>query len=62
MMFSDAGQCGGAQLIARLAQDEEQAEALAALEAIKWAKASVVDKLHLRKEGHIVLPEKHMKG
>ncbi|XP_026417342.1 uncharacterized protein LOC113312820 [Papaver somniferum] len=47
MLFSDAGHCGGAQSISGIAQEEEHAEALAALEAIKRAKASVVDKLHL---------------
>ncbi|XP_026395577.1 uncharacterized protein LOC113289986 [Papaver somniferum] len=45
--FNDAGNCRRAQSIHGIANDEEQAEALAALEAIKWAKAEAVQNLHL---------------
>ncbi|RZC50485.1 hypothetical protein C5167_018906 [Papaver somniferum] len=45
--FNDAGIRRGAQSIHGIANDEEQAEALAALAAIKWAKAEAVQNLHL---------------
>ncbi|XP_026383742.1 uncharacterized protein LOC113279256 [Papaver somniferum] len=43
ILFNDASQCGGAQSIHGIAQ----AEALATLAAIKWAKAEAVENLHL---------------
>ncbi|XP_026411086.1 uncharacterized protein LOC113306354 [Papaver somniferum] len=47
ILFSDAGKFVGAQSFSGIAQDEEQAEALAGLAAIKWARDSAVEKLHL---------------
>ncbi|XP_026419547.1 uncharacterized protein LOC113315488 [Papaver somniferum] len=47
MLFFAAEQFGGDQSVAGIAQDEDKAEALATLAAIKWAKDSAVERLHL---------------
>ncbi|XP_026459453.1 uncharacterized protein LOC113360125 [Papaver somniferum] len=55
IMRSFAGECGGAASIPLTAFDEEQAEALGALQEVIWAKGNNIDHLHLEGDNSNVI-------